>query len=366
MNNRVIKKSGQRKFNNKLVLLFGLLFNSLYLPATNAATELRQGLNPLGTTTVNIVGSSGSETAKTNWDGLAFAIGKSQASSQCSSANQALTQTTIDGYSGVQIAPGVLFVIYDGSLSGQRGSSAGTLSYNYAWGAKGVLAPATGTEATWCADPRVNVTNGRSVTLATPNGGTTGSFKTGIYVSSGITNATVTVPQLYVTRGYAATSAQLGTAVFGSGLSYTIASDCTVSTPTHVAFGNVDVGSTSSVIASDGGVGVSCEGALTKVSLSYNAQALSPIPTTTTLAMTNNQGTTLGTVRGFIGTNAESQVGCTDASTSMRFNNTSVSLLNNASNNTAHTIPLKWVLCPLSTATAGEGNASATLNIVWN
>lgn len=368
MNNRIsrIKKGGQARFDNKLRLLSGLLCFTLYFPAVNADMMLHQGLNPLGTTTVNIVGQNGSNPEKPDWDGLAFTIGRNQVSSQCKSPNQALPHSIVDGYSGILLATGVLFVIYDGTLSGERGTTAGTLNYSYSWDSMGILMPATGTEAPWCVDPRVSLSGGRSVSLAPPNGWTTGSFETGIYVSSGITSATVSVPELYVTRGYANSAAgQAGTFIGTSGKTYTIVSDCTVSTPATVSFGNIDAGSTDSVISPDEGMGVSCEGALTTVNITYSVQPISQTLTTSTLAMTNSQGTTLGAVRGFIGTNADTDAGCNDTATSIHFGASATNLLTAAANNTSHTLPLKWVLCPSSSAVPGQGTASATLDIIW-
>lgn len=359
-------RTGSTLTDRKPGLLVGIFCCSLYVTPVNADTSLHQGFNPLGTTNINITGIDGTITSKPDWDGLAFAIGKSSLSSACFSPNQALTHSTLGGYSGILISTGVLFVIYDGTLSGLRGTGAGTLNYSYSWNSAGVLSPPTNTQAVWCADPRVNVINGKGVRLALPNGYTTGSFHTGIYIAPGITNPTITVPSLYVTRGYASNiGSQPGTAIASTGKTYTVVSECTITTPSYIAFGNIDIGATSAVTSPDGGINVACTGAMTTVSISYSARAVSATHSATTLAMLNSQGEIQGNVRGFVGINADNDTGCNDTDTSMHFGSEPKSLLSNVANNQTHSIPLKWVLCPTQSAAPGQGTASATLDFIW-
>ena len=140
---------------------------------------------------------------------------------------------------------------------------------------------------------------------------------------------------------------------------------CTVNTPTQVNFGNISAGSTTPVVSADGGLNVVCAGAPPTVNILYSAQFISPLVSPTTLSMSNNEGVKMGNVRGFIGTNAENDVGCTDKNTSMDFNGTTLPLLVGANNNSSLNIPLKWVLCPDARPGVGEGAASVMLNIIW-
>lgn len=140
---------------------------------------------------------------------------------------------------------------------------------------------------------------------------------------------------------------------------------CTVSTPNSIPFGNVDAGSTAPVVSPAGGIDISCTGQRSTVNVSYSTRAVSATQTATTLAMINQQGETQGSVRGFIGTNADNEAGCNNAVTSIHFDTAPRSLLTAVANNQAYTIPLKWVLCPVSSAAPGQGTASATLDIIW-
>lgn len=140
---------------------------------------------------------------------------------------------------------------------------------------------------------------------------------------------------------------------------------CTVTAPSKIRFGNVDAGVTAPVISSDDDIKITCSGLAPSVNVSYTAQAISATQSQTELVMSNSQNQTLGTVRGFIGTNADSEAGCNNAATSVHFGAPAQRLLKTAANNRGHIIPLKWVFCPVSSAPPGEGTASATLDIIW-
>ncbi|EPC4333572.1 hypothetical protein ACRZTK_004149 [Enterobacter asburiae] len=140
---------------------------------------------------------------------------------------------------------------------------------------------------------------------------------------------------------------------------------CTVSTPSYVRFETVEAGTMDPVISSEGGLEVACEGNLPTVNLSYSVQAVSAARSPTELVMENSQNQTQGIIRGFTGSGADSDAGCSDTASSVRFDATTTGLLVGATNNQSHRFPLKWVLCPERTAPPGEGHASAVVSISW-
>lgn len=141
---------------------------------------------------------------------------------------------------------------------------------------------------------------------------------------------------------------------------------CTVSTLTQIRFGTVDANSRAPIISPNGGLDISCAGQPTSVNLTYSAEAVVyQADSPTELMMSNSKGEKQGTVRGFIGVNAESDAGCSDKVSSVRFDATTVSLKSGAKNNQSHNFPLIWVLCSKQSAQPGEGKANAILNINW-
>jgi hypothetical protein len=272
-------KNKYRLISNKKMVVRGgvtiFLLNTLMINDASAET-LYIGFNELGETSVNIIGDSGEVKNKTRWDGLAFNISKTNSSSQCNSPNQTFPQKTIDGYTGYELSPGFLFVIYSGALSGYRGfSDSIVINYSYIFSSSGVLSPSTDTESPWCADPR-RTDNLGAIDIAAPWGETTGSIRAGIYVSPSVNiNSSVSVPSFYVNRGRPVESAQGGPLIKGTGVTYTVSSpplQCSISAPPTIDFGTVNLwnfagnttgspgGANKDVLSVvDGNLSISCE-----------------------------------------------------------------------------------------------------------
>lgn len=361
-------------FNGSLVTIF--ILNILVINDASSA-GLNHGFNELGETTVNIIGESGTSLIKTNWDGLAFNISKTNSSSQCNSGNQVFPQTTIDGYTGYEISPGVLFVIYSGTLSGYRGfSGSGVINYSYTFSASGILSPSTDTESPWCADPRRTNSLGY-VDMAAPWGETTGSIRTGIYVSSSVNfNSSVSVPSFYVNRGRATNTAQPGPLVKGSGVTYTVAKPklaCTTSAPPTIDFGQVPAKGDGWVplASKDSILQINCNGdsadAKATADISFTASPLFYGRSEVLEMMSLDRLTGIGLLNGRYGRGNQSNCSGenSDNADAIKFNGTISKTLD--LNVGTNEIPITWTVCRRGDVQRfGSVSAQATANINWD
>ncbi|WP_155412648.1 hypothetical protein [Yersinia intermedia] len=282
---------------------------------------------------------------------------------------QGMPVYTVNGRSGIKVGTGIVLIPANGQFSGQVSIARKTYSGSASTSSLGSLqlSNAYSGPSNWCV---------QNVPASSPSGIRNTGFYAGnfslswyVYVDPSVAVGTIaSVPTFYVSRSIAGSGWGVAKSIAANISGYQIkvtSTTCTLSTPSQIQFGTIDAGSTAPVISSDSGLDISCNGVAPTVNVSYTAQAVSATQTPTQLVMSNTQNQTLGMVRGFIGTNADSEVGCNDAVTSLKFGAPATNLLTAAANNTAHKIPLKWVLCPSSYAVPGQGVASATLDIIW-
>ena len=360
---------------NKILIKSSFIY--LLMISDVLSVELNRGFNELGMTNVNIIGNSGTSVAKASWDGLAFNVSKTNSSTQCSSANQNLPLTTIDGYTGYEFSPGFLFVLYSGTLSGNRGfSGAGVINYSYSFNSNGVLEPATGTESAWCADPR-KTNNLGNINLAAPWGGTSGSVKSGIYVSSTVTSGTsATLPDLYINRGQPVTVGQPGPKITGTGITYSINElSCSISPPSIVDFGEVNITNITDgmVLAyQQGSLNINCSGAGSTEKAASVSVFGDKGRYTNTLKMKIIDSTdpAPAEIRGFIGPDIEN-IGICDGNTSypgwIQFDQTQGQVISIGNLSTGQNlIPYNFSLCSNGGSTSGAAEASAVINLTWN
>ncbi|CNF67570.1 hypothetical protein OP862_17670 [Yersinia massiliensis] len=340
-----------------------------------SAQVITDGYNRLGTWTPSIVGTAygpynGSTALSYSWGWKLSAWQTTPTDANgatCSIAG--LPYTTVDGWSGYQIQPGVL-IILTGSLSAtaKTGTPSATTNvitdiYSATWDSKGAIAAnwLTPGSPSHCAAIQRQITGNFYIL----DGATTSMNVTyGVYVSpsAAVGALPTTYLQLHKTSG-----ANKQSALSFSNL--TIArTECSMNTANLVPFGDVTPAQATDGkgIAVQSSLSVSCtnEGGATSA-ITYSVTPKTQAGGQYTLPLLSTVGGSIaGDIRGFIGANATSDAGCTDKASSLRMDNTKVALRSVTSTESWFD-PLVWVLCPRDTAEPGPATATATLEVNW-
>ncbi|HHR6079991.1 TPA: hypothetical protein ACS7ZY_002376 [Providencia alcalifaciens] len=349
-----------------------------------AAVELHRGFNELGTASANIKGSNGVSFSKPDWDGLAFNVSRSNASSRCQSPNQDIKLITLDAYTGYQFTPGMLLVLYSGTISGTRDFNWGLLGmlkplpYSYTFSPTGVLSPQTYTEAAWCADPRTTQQGLGTVNLSGQGGSTTGSVKVGIYVPENTPLGTTgTLESLYINRGTPSDVPDSAGKIIGTGVEYVVVGQlaCTVLAPPIVDFRNVRLSGNETdgtILANEtGNVTVNCSGdADAELDATMSVTGTQARYTNTLkMNMVDSTAAAPAEIRGLIGPGIV-QTGVCDGNSShlgwIQFTNKNQNIAAGKLKSGSNTIPYNFTLCSTGAYTLGVAEATATLNIYWN
>lgn len=364
------------------LLLCSILWGYLLPLGHVQAAELHRGFNPLGKTDVMINGQRGNNESKLHWDGLAFAISRSKSSTMCSSANQQFNLKTIDGYTGYEFAPGFLFVLYSGSLTGQRDFvPEGRVTYSYIFSATGELSPTLNTGGAWCADPRETKGLGYTklpITLLFSQGYTTGSVLSGIYISESTPlGSTAVLENLYINRGAPKTTPDSGPNITGTGDTYRVVGqlECSISAPPVIDFHKVNLSGNEvdgTLLTNETGkITVNCTGdpdAELNATVTVNGTK-ARYTDTLKMTMTNSTAMAPAEIRGFIGPDI-TQMGVCEGSANypgmIQFTDSNQHINAGILKPGSNTIPYNFSLCSTGKYTLGEATATATLNISWD
>lgn len=363
MKNRTDKTTPQR--NSYRVILAGLLLWGC-AGAAMALDVNGPGFTPLGqiiASSISIKTASASYAPGSVSSGINFILSSSDVTPLCNDSALPNKLTPDGKYYGWELSPGtgVYGVIYDSSVTGwvwKSSSYTGKHTITATWQASG-KASTNGTDRTANCYAAMPHGGSNSVFYLRENEDTlSGVVKYGVYVDSTAPKAGNYTLSFYLGK-FQGTFTPVSKA-------FTVnLTTCTVSTPAQVRFGDLDAGSVTPVFSSDGGLDISCSGKTPTINLSYGAQAVSATRSATELVMSNSENQTQGVVRGFVGSTAEADAGCSDKTSSVRFGAPAASLATGADNNMTLMFPLKWVLCPVASASPGKGSASAILDIHW-
>ena len=347
----------EKMYTHSLTISVALMF-SLSVKAFGA-TSITQGFTPLTSDTINIstTGSGSSAQAYNAWGPSAFTILQNSASKPC--GNIALT--TLDGYSGILLASGVLLVIYNSNLTGMGGTS---VNYNITktntWDANGIIKNSP-SKSPYCFDVRSKASETLKQNIVYK---TTGTVNVGIYVAPNTPAVTVTVPQLDVARLNTGSNV-LTQKLSSSGMVIDVNHvNCTVSMPTTVPFGSI-TNKTDPIVVSQM-ISLQCSGGSTATNVSYHVTPKSGSGTATTIPMKNTaSGNKVGDIRGFLNSNGAVDAGCQDTGSSMMMNGTSQNLSLGLASNMVQQIPVNWTLCPSLNAVPGPASAALSFDITW-
>lgn len=296
------------------------------------------------------------------------------------------TVTTLEGYTGISIASGVLLVPgnlnFQSSLLGANNSTtyAATLTTDE-FGTRSVSAGNTASynPNRWCSTIFSNI--GGVTSLSSQNSSGSGNVNWSVYVSSTAVTGTYTIPPLYWTR--AVLYGNNGTAYVASGLngsSVKVVSpmSCTITPPSSIAFGEINItgGGDNQVLAYSGkkNLVVNC---LNGVS---NPATISVTGTkgryTDTLKMTmvdDSAKTAPAEIRGFIGKGEGNWPdgicnGSKDYDGYIAFDsslNQQIPLADNLQPG-VNNIPYSFTLCSNTGTNTGSATATATINLTWD
>lgn len=367
--NRIVEKVFRRR-GLKCVAAFALLSCHPVL-----AMNITDGYTPLGTWAPSIVSAafgpySMSTAGAYGWGWKLSAWQNTPTDGNgatCSIAGQ--PYTTIDGWSGYQIQPGVLIVL-TGNLSATTISatpdpttSVITDNYSASWDSKGAIitdwqSPGT---ASQCAGLKRTVTTNFYIL---DGGNASMNVSYGVYVSP--TAAAGPLPttylQLHKTSG---TNRQAVLTLSDLVLTRT---QCSMNTTSVVPFGDVTSGQAADGkgIAVQSSLNVNCTNEVgASADVSYSVTPKTQTGSEYTLPMISMEGGgTAGDIRGFLGANAATDAGCTDKASSVRMDSTKAAL-RTVTSTQSWSDPLVWVLCPRMSAEPGPATAAVTLDVIW-
>lgn len=268
--------------------------------------------------------------------------------------------TTINGYTGFQIAQGILLVAYSGTATGTVHQVSGTTTVTGKWDETGKYSSdPSNTLALWCGnsaktDEFISSQIGSKASI---------TIKWGLYIGPTAVTGLYQVPPLYLIKA-AGSYTTLGATqlVPGSTLSIGVTT-CTISAPATVPFGNV-TGKQAYIVPQS--MSLKCSGGNDAANVSYQVTSKSGTGTSTTIPMNNTaSGNQVGEVRGFLWNAGATDAGCLDKASSMKMDGSSNTLRAGLAQNTALAIPVNWVLCPATDAEPGPATAALAFNITW-
>lgn len=338
------------------------------------AVSVTEGYTRLGTWSPSLVSTAyGPYNANTaqiyswGWKLSAWPTTPAEANGAICSA-VGLPYTTIDGWSGYQIQPGVLIVL-TGNLTATAISAFPdaetdivTDSYAASWNNKGAMtADGLTPGQTQCAGYKRTFTESF---FSLAGGTTTMNVTYGVYVSPTAAEGPLpaTYLQLFKTSGH-------NDRAILSLTNLTVSrTQCSMDTTAVVPFGDVkaSVATSGKGVVVQSSLNVNCTNeAGVSEQVTYSVTPKTQAGDQYTLPMISTAGGGIaGDIRGFLGVNAVTDAGCTTTASSVRMDNTRVALRTVVSTQ-SWSDPLVWVLCPRTMAEPGPATAAVTLDVNW-
>lgn len=298
------------------------------------------------------------------------------ASAECQSL---YPMKSYDGYRGYEISPGILVIPF-GTLTGPVNAISGTMIPTTNGGtftANGGVDLSTVSSATWdksgsgsgdvsvrsdCLALATVYNQSYAVVEMNTNGGSTSAMGYGVYVKPDAPKMSMKDVYVQAARGYRWN--HLPSTFDRRTLSLAWNSmQCTVHTSPSISFGDVTPDDRNVTVGSS--VDVTCQNPSgTAMPVSYSVLPKTQGGDHFSIPLMSEHGAVSGDVRGFLGSAAFSEAGCTDRSSSLPMDGTRVSL-HTVTTDTTWSDPLVWVLCPRNTAEPGPATAAVTLDLNW-
>lgn len=290
---------------------------------------------------------------------------------------------TYDGYRGYEIAAGILVIPF-GTMSGPMVVTPGSMNPSTNGGTftpNSNVGLNTTSSASWdkfgtgtgnlstrtdCIGVGTTYTVSTGVVEMNTGGGTQAAIGYGVYVKPGAAKMATKTVYAQASRGYRwnATTSTFEQRTFS--LTWTGVS-CNVSTPSSISFGDVtpaDVGKPGGIPVSST-LDVTCVNPTgTSLPVSYSVTPKSQAGDQNSVPLMSASGAINGDVRGFRGTTAATDAGCTDKSSSVPMDGTKTNL-RTITTETSWSDPLVWVLCPRASADPGLATAAVAIDLNW-
>lgn len=371
MNNLTIKIMNASKtlFRKKRQLVAILFLGSSF--AAQADYRINEGFTAITTDSVNIKTSTW---ANNSWiysiiAPTFFGIAMSTSTSLSQSCSGAAVQklTTLDGYTGIELSPGVLLVIYSSTLtSTARQTNYGITTQTATFNAMGALSVNRGTQGNGkiCYDVRADSSSQLNLSDVRS---TAGDIKYGIYVKPGTAPIIVTVPYILIGKLNASTGWISHTLSLSQQKLYIHYFECAITPPAPVNFGKVNITGKSAntfLAAKSMNLSINCTGpSNSNKSISVTFDGSFAGTTWGRLSILNTSNAVMGYIRGRYAT--DSGTCSADSDTEIAFNGDKAKVINNVSVGLT-SIPITWSLCTNGSNLLGEGTAQATINVSWD
>lgn len=332
-----------------------------YIP-TALAINVYSGYNKLGTWKPSISGGSGRVASNGQDMNKPFFWGVTTTDStawEVAYCSLLTDITTLDGYSGFVLAPGVLLIL-SGTITGTTITTSGSRTTNNGkWSANGSFS------ADWV-DYGNKVCAGNKSTMQNTiyqDGPASMNVTYGVYVSPTAKSGKVST-YLRLLKGFGLN--EVVTAWVNLPLDLDVNPvQCSVSLDPSVNFGTVEASFTGEGVKVQDDLKLSCDNP-GKLALKpfLTVSPISAAGDAYTLPMRSTSGAISGDIRGFIGDSAVEEGKCATTKSSMRVDGASIPLKTLNSSDT-WSEKLVWVLCARTNAQPGPATAKAALEVNW-
>ncbi len=367
------------RINIKNNVFYSFLLLVGFSNAANSSIVVKNGFNPITKDEIHVSTNTGSDQGWVYniYAATYFSITINEMSSQCSSA---AVISRLDGYDGVELAPGVLLVIYSSSLQSTSKLTRQPIQTQIAtFGAQGAISVNKGYQGSAgkiCYDQRSNTPYFETIDLS-PVRTISGSLKLGIYVKPGTPKNTLTIPQISVgkinTGGY---EVQHNLSLSGQQLSINPGFDsCTISAPATINFGTIPglgIKENSYIAQQTGNLNINCNSDAPDVTASVKVQVLGATEGYDYILPLRNENNVLspGEIRGWINRPADQTCSGYGVTTGgLYFGDSSKWYSGGDFKVGNNTIPYVFNLCGSGKNEAnnlGRASATATVNISWD
>lgn len=361
---------------NNVLYSFVLLVG--FSNAASSAIVVKDGFNPIATDEVHL--RTGTGYAAQVYNAIAatfFAITLDRRSANCIDA---IMITTLDGYSGFELAPGVLLVIYSSTLqstSKLAGSAMETQTASFS--AKGVITHYNGYQGKpgrICYEQRNPGAPLKSLDQSIVRT-IDGSLKMGIYVKPGSLKNKITIPRIRVGK------VNVGSDLIAHDLSLSeqqllinpTLDSCTISAPPTISFGTipgVGIKENSYIAQQTGNLNINCNSDDPDATSSVKVQVLGATEGYDYILPLHNENNLLapGEIRGWINRPADKTCsGYGSVTGGLSFGDSSKWYSGGDLKVGNNTIPYVFNLCGSGKNEAnnlGRASATATVNISWD
>lgn len=358
-----------RKFKNNIYYI--VFYLAIYVNPAHAVIYVGAGFNAIGSDDVSITTTStGSSGTVLNVFAPSF-FGISNSTATTGFCSNLPDVTTIDGYSGIEVSPGVLFVIYDSTLISTAAVENGaTVTQTATFNNKGGVSSAQGTKSgsKICYDVRSDVYQKLKQNFVRS---TSGTLKFGLYVSPGVDGSVgFIMPNMSVVK--LNSGATLVKHVFSLAGENILSSSltCNITPPSSINFGDVNLNETNQGLFQTyqtGNLAVNCQNgspsAKSTMTISFSA---TDVLDNKKLIMRRDSD---NTVSAYIKGRLASPYGgtCANYASGDVLFDGSVSKTVSVGNGQT-IIPLTWSLCknPSDDLVTGVMSAQTTVSIDWD